>query len=181
MISTDDNEYLYSLRDLSAVSYTSSILENEIDHVLSSIGSKRFAAVVSDNASAIANAQKHISDKYLHILNIWCIVHFVNLITKDILGIFFFSFLIIYYLTKLNQFNFKILEYNFANKIVKQCNIISRFFKTSHMAGAILRKYIEDHNIEGGGLHIYIQTRWTSMYETTNSIVRLKELLEKVR
>ena len=60
MISTDDYEYLYSLCNLSAVSHTSSILENEIDRVLSSIGSKRFAAVVSDNASAIANAQKHI-------------------------------------------------------------------------------------------------------------------------
>lgn len=92
MISTDDNEYLYSLRDLSAVSHTSSVLENEIDRVLSSIGPKRFAAVVSDNASAIANARKHISDKYPHILNIRCIVHFVNLITKDILGIFFFFF-----------------------------------------------------------------------------------------
>ena len=56
MISTDDNEYLYSLHDLFAVSHISSILENEIDRVLSSIESKRFVAVISDNASAIANA-----------------------------------------------------------------------------------------------------------------------------
>ena len=89
MIFTNDNEYLYSLRDLSAVSHTSSILENKIDRILFSIGLKRFAAVVSDNVSVIANAQKHISDKYPHILNIRCIVHFINLITKDILDIFF--------------------------------------------------------------------------------------------
>ena len=49
------------------------------------------------------------------------------------------------------------------------------------MAEAILRKYIKDHNIEGEGLYIYTQTRWTSMFETTNLIIRLKELLEKVR
>ena len=67
------------------------------------------------------------------------------------------------------------------NKIVKQYNVISHFFKKSYMIGAILRKYIEDHNIEGGGLHIYTQTKWTSMYKMTNSIVRLKEPLEKVR
>jgi hypothetical protein len=90
MISTDDNEYLYSLHDLFIVSHTFSILENKIDHVLSSIESKRFAAVVSDNVSTIANARKHISDKYSHILNIRYIIHFVNLITKDILDIFFF-------------------------------------------------------------------------------------------
>ena len=51
----------------------------------------------------------------------------------------------------------------------------------SHIAEAILKKYIEDHNIEDRGLHIYTQTRWTSIFETTNLIVRLKELLEKVR
>ena len=89
MITTDNNKYLYSLRDLSAVSHTSNFLENEIDRVISAIGSKNFSAVVSDNASAIANARKHISEKYPHILNIRCIVHFVNLITKDILGNFF--------------------------------------------------------------------------------------------
>ena len=93
MIITDNNEYLYLLRDLSAVSHTANVLKNEIDHVLSTIGSKRFVAVVSDNASAIANVRKHISKKYPYILNIHCIVHFVNLITKDILGNFF-SFII---------------------------------------------------------------------------------------
>ena len=89
MITTDNNEYLYSLRDLSSVSHTASLLENEIDRVLSAVGSKRFAAVVSDNASAIASAQKHIFERYPHIRNIRCVVHFVNLITKDILGNFF--------------------------------------------------------------------------------------------
>lgn len=90
MITTDSSGYLYSLRDLSAVSHTANVIENEIDRILSMVGTKRFAAVVSDNASAIASARRHISDKYPHILNIRCIVHFVNLITKDILGIFLF-------------------------------------------------------------------------------------------
>ena len=56
MITTDNNEYLYSLHDLSAISHTFNILENEIDHVISTIRSKNFSAVISDNASAIANA-----------------------------------------------------------------------------------------------------------------------------
>ena len=100
MITTDSNEYMYSLRDLSAVNHMANVLEEEIDRVLTVVGPKRFATVVSDNTSAIANAQKYISKKYLHILNICCVVHFVNLITKDILGIFFFLFDNL--LTKLN-------------------------------------------------------------------------------
>jgi hypothetical protein len=87
MIITGNNkEYLHSLRDLSNISHTSENLEKEIDKVLSTIGPKKFSAVVTDNASAIANARKHISEKYPHILNIRCVAHYVNLITKDILG-----------------------------------------------------------------------------------------------
>ena len=86
MIISDNKEYLYSLRNLLSISHTAKVLEDEIDRVLTAIGPKKFAAVVSDNASAIANARKHISEKYPYILNIRCIAHFVNLITKDILG-----------------------------------------------------------------------------------------------
>lgn len=65
MITTADNkEYLYSLRDLSDKSHTAKVLEDEIDHVLSKIGPKKFAAVVTDNASAMASARKHINEKY---------------------------------------------------------------------------------------------------------------------
>ena len=100
IITSDNKEYLYSLRNLSDLSQTSEVLEKEIDRVLTTIGTKKFAAVVTDNASAIANARKHISEKYPYILNIRCITHCVNLITKDILGnVFFF---IIYCLTKPN-------------------------------------------------------------------------------
>jgi len=86
MIIADNKEYLYSLRNLSSVNHTAKVLEEEIDRVLTAIGPKKFAAVVSDNAAAIANARKQISEKYSYILNIRCIAHFVNLITKDILG-----------------------------------------------------------------------------------------------
>ena len=61
-------------------------------------------------------------------------------------------------------------------------NIISRFFKTFHKAGHVLNKIIKEYIIiEGGGLSTYTPTRWTSMYETTNGVVRLKRALEKVR
>ncbi len=95
MITTDNNEYLYSLHDLSAISHTFNILENEIDHVIFAVKSKNFSAVVLNNVLVIANVWKYISEKYPHILNIHYIVYFVNLITKNILDNFFS--LIIYF------------------------------------------------------------------------------------
>lgn len=89
MIIANHKEYLYLLRDLSNVSHTTKTLEEEIDRVLIAIGPNNFAAVVTDNAVAIANARKNISEKYPYILNIRCITHFINLITKDILGKYF--------------------------------------------------------------------------------------------
>jgi len=86
MIIANHKEYLYSLRNLSDVNHTAKVLEEEIDRILLEIGPNKFASVISDNASAIANAQKHISEKYPFILNIRCIAHYINLITKDILG-----------------------------------------------------------------------------------------------
>ena len=86
MIIADHKEYLYSLRNLSDVNHTAKVLEEKIDSILLEIGPNKFASVISDNASAIANAQKHISEKYPFILNIRCIAHYINLITKDILG-----------------------------------------------------------------------------------------------
>jgi hypothetical protein len=86
IITSDRREFLYSLKDLSAVSHTADLLESEIKKVLNEVGPEKFAAVVSDNASAIAAARRRISESYPHIMNIRCIAHFVNLISKDILG-----------------------------------------------------------------------------------------------
>jgi len=47
------------------------------------------------------------------------------------------------------------------------------FFKTSHMTGSLLRRYIEEYQIKGGGLKTFVETRRTSMYETTSSIVTM--------
>ena len=67
-----------------------------------------------------------------------------------------------------------------ANNIIRYCNIISRFFKTSHKANAVLKQFTKEYGIEGGGLQTYCPTRWTSMFDTTDAIVRLKRPLEKV-
>ncbi len=42
MITTDNNEYLYLLHNLSVINHTFNIFENEIDYVISAIRSKFF-------------------------------------------------------------------------------------------------------------------------------------------
>ena len=58
--------------------------------------------------------------------------------------------------------------------------MISRFFKTSHKANAALKQFTEEYSIEGGRLQTFCSTHWTSMFDTTDAIVRLKRPLEKV-
>jgi hypothetical protein len=74
------------LRDLSGICHTAKVIEEEIDRVIIAVDPKKFSAIVTDNASSMVNARKLISEKYPHIVNMHCIVHFVNLITKDILS-----------------------------------------------------------------------------------------------
>lgn len=97
-----------------------------------------------------------ISERYPHILNIRCIAHFVNLITKDI------------------------ISYDFSKKLLKKCNKIIKFFNKSHQVKALLDSYIQQTKIEGGGLKTYSKTRWTSMYDTVLSIIRLQPCFQLV-
>jgi hypothetical protein len=60
-----------------------------MQNVINEIGFNKFAAVVSDNAPTIAAARKKLTENYPHIMNIRCVAHLVNLITKDILGKFY--------------------------------------------------------------------------------------------
>uniref|UniRef100_U9TDT5 DUF659 domain-containing protein n=1 Tax=Rhizophagus irregularis (strain DAOM 181602 / DAOM 197198 / MUCL 43194) TaxID=747089 RepID=U9TDT5_RHIID len=130
------------LKNLSAVSHMADLIKSEILEIIEKIGSEKFVAIVLDNASAVAATRQRISDTYPHIMNIHCIAHFVNLISKDI------------------------LEHIFPKHILKWCNILSRFFKTSHQGRYFLNKYIT----ELGGLKNYCKPQWTSSYKTVSSI-----------
>ena len=59
-------------------------------------------------------------------------------------------------------------------------NAISSFFKRSHRANETFKNLMNQHNIIGGGLKTYVETRWTTVYEAVNSIVRNKKVLEEV-
>ncbi|CAB5392201.1 unnamed protein product [Rhizophagus irregularis] len=72
------------------------------------------------------------------------------------------------------------LDHSIATKILAACNTIAKFFKTSHIGHNLLSECAKNLEIKGGGLKCFIKTRWTSMYEATYSIVRMKRALEEV-
>ncbi|CAG8712284.1 13264_t:CDS:2, partial [Cetraspora pellucida] len=85
IMTPNHKEFLYALRDLSHISHTADLLFNEIEKILIKIGPEKFIGVISDNALAIVATHKQINQKYPSIINLRCIVHFVNLISHDIL------------------------------------------------------------------------------------------------
>lgn len=150
-------EYLYKLENYSEESHTAEFLANQIELVINRIGSKKFSAIISDNAANIALARRLICSKYKNIMNIRCIAHCYNLISKDI------------------------LQHTFAERMIQRANRIVQFFKKSHKAAAILKEKVEQYEISGGGLKTYVETRWITVHECVSSIVRLKNCLEEIR
>ncbi|CAG8832035.1 37037_t:CDS:2, partial [Gigaspora margarita] len=74
-----------------------------------------------------------------------------------------------------------IIRHIFAERMIHRANKIVEFFKKSHKAAAILNQKILLHQISGGGLKTYIETRWTTVYECVSLIVRLKICLEEIQ
>ncbi|CAG8838938.1 39354_t:CDS:2, partial [Gigaspora margarita] len=150
-------EYLYELANYSDQSHTGEFLANQIELIINRIGKDKISAIISDNGSNVASARRIICSKYRNILNIRCIAHCFNLISKDI------------------------IRHTFAEKIIQRANKLVGFFKKSHKAAAILNQKILQYQVSGGGLKTYVETRWTTVHECVSSIVRLKNCLEEIR
>jgi len=156
LITNQRKEYLLNLEDLSDKGHTADCISKVIEEVIGRVGINKFVAITSDNGANVAAARRTISQKYPSILNIRCIAHCINLISSDII--------------KINQ----------ANKLVRQANIITKFFKNSTIGMKLLKDAIKLKNIQGGGLKVYVETRWTTVYECTSLIWRLKDALQHV-
>ena len=110
----DHREYLWSLKNLSHQYYTVNFLGEQIEEIIDKIGANIFSAIVSDADANIKLAYYHITKKFPHMLNIRCIAHAINLISKDI------------------------CKTLFANRILSWCMILVKYFKSSHLSGKIL-------------------------------------------
>ncbi len=69
---------------------------------------------MNDSDANIKLARHQITEKYPHIINIHCIAHAINFIFKDI------------------------CKTSFANKVLCQCIILVKYFKSSHLSSNIL-------------------------------------------
>lgn len=86
-------------------------MAEEIDLVLEKVGSEKISAIVTDAGPNIQAARQIITKKYPSILNIRCIAHAINLISKDICNT------------------------PFADRMLKRCNTLITYFKKCYLAG----------------------------------------------
>jgi hypothetical protein len=117
------------------INHTGEFLANQIEMVIDCIGRKKILAIVSDNGADIASARRLICSKYKNILNIRCVAHCYNLISKDI------------------------IQHTFAERKIQRANRIVQFFKRSHKDAATLKEKIKQHEIGGSGFKTYVETR----------------------
>ena len=147
---------MYKIVNLSSQSHTGELLEQQITLILEEIGVEKFSAIVTNGGANVQKARELINSKFKHILNIRCIAHCLNLISKDI------------------------ISHSFAKRITNQCNILVKFFRASHRAKSSLEFMINERNIIGGGLKSHVDTRWITMYESLESIYRLRTCMTDV-
>jgi hypothetical protein len=156
LLTRSRKEYLWSLEDLSDVKHTGQHIASAIDEVINKVGNEKFVAIVSDHGSNVASARRIITQKYPNIINVRCIAHCINLISSDIVKI------------------------RHVKDLVRRGNIVTKYFKYSTLAASWLHEAIKIKNIQGGGLKTYVETRWTTVFECTSSIWRLKDALQHV-
>jgi len=92
-------------------------LAEELNQVLEKIILDKFLAIVTDACDNIQAACHIITKKYPSILNIRCIVHAINLISKNI------------------------CKTPFADCILKCCNTLVTYFKISHLTDKLNNSY----------------------------------------
>ena len=154
IITPTRRQYVYSIDDFSSERHTSAFNEEQMLKVIETIGSNKFAAIVTDAEAAMQAGRRKIMEKYPHIMTVRCIAHHINLVTKDIISI------------------------DWAIEVLKKCQKIVSFFHGSHRAGAALRDEIKTSL--GGNLKSSVKTRWSTAWDVCESILRLENNIKCV-
>ncbi|CAB5377283.1 unnamed protein product [Rhizophagus irregularis] len=141
ILTPDQEQYFYALHNYSGDHHTGDFLASQITDIIKKIGPEKVSALVTDNAANCVKAREIVTNQFPNIIDLRCIAHFVNLVTKQI------------------------MEHDLAKITISGCNQITSFFKRSHIVGKLLTDATTALQIVGGGLKTYCETRWTSMYE----------------
>ena len=146
-------EYLAALKNFS---HTGKMLAKEISAVIEKIGVSKFAAVVTDSAVNCKVARRPTANNYPHIWNIRCTAHAINLIAADL------------------------VERDEIKSLKKPNDCITLFDDSSHQGNALLKQGLTNMKIQSEGLQAWIKTRWSSLFMTTDSLLRVRLVFDWV-
>jgi hypothetical protein len=156
LMTSNRREYLWNIENVSSESITGEFLANHIEKIINVIGCSKIAGLVTDGAANCKVARRLIKEKYPYIITMWCIAHHINLISKDI------------------------CKHQFAVSTISKCQTLVTFFLRSHQGMSTLRESINNLKIKGGIMKTATKTRWSTMYDCCESILRLRSAFEDV-
>ncbi|CAB5373801.1 unnamed protein product [Rhizophagus irregularis] len=85
ILTPDREQYLYALHDYSGDHHTGDFLASQITDIIKKIGPEKVFALVTDNAANCIKAREIVTNQFPNIIDLQCIAHFVNLVTKQIM------------------------------------------------------------------------------------------------
>lgn len=156
IISQTRKQYIYSINNFSSDRHTAKFNEEKILNVIETIGANKFVTIVSDAEAALRAAKRNIVKKYPNIIAVRCIAHHINLITKDITSI------------------------EWAKNTLQKCQQIVSFFHNAHRAGEALCDEIISSFSIGGNLKSSVKTRWSTVWDVCEAILRLENCIKLV-
>ncbi|RHZ65590.1 hypothetical protein Glove_314g43 [Diversispora epigaea] len=159
-------EYLIKLKTYNKEKQTGIFMANEIQKIMQNVRIGKFKAVitdihvpkidfgflsiVTDNGANLRVARRITHEKYPYILDLRCMAHAINLIASDF------------------------AEIDLIKNLIFNCGSIIGFFNNSHAAHGYYKEQLYVMKIKGGEIQSYCKTRWGTLYNTTDSLVRSK-------
>lgn len=130
-------------------------ISSQIKQVLEEVGSMKFTAIITDNASNMKAAWKEISKEYPHIACIGCASHCLNLLINDIM--------------KLSPFKTTLNDCKSVIKYIKNKHVILAFFEKTQK---------EKYGQSVKSLKLPSNTRWGAAVLMFESFLSNKEALQ---
>ncbi|GES99414.1 ribonuclease H-like domain-containing protein [Rhizophagus clarus] len=147
-------EFLLELKDYLQGSTTGDFLADQVSSIVEKTGVEKFAAFVTDSESNCHRAREIIERTYLHVIDMKCAAHAINLIAAD----FSKNLIVASFISELN----KVIE----------------FFNRSHAANKELEKGLRNMKISEGRLQTYVKIRWRFLFNSVDSILHTRPVFD---
>ena len=154
---SSSTEYILSIDDLSAIQHNAENLKEYLTSIIfqnNCIEPSSIIALVTDTPHVMEKMKSEIQKDNKNIIPLKCVLHVLNLISKDI------------------------AHHQISRDTINSNSKIVNFFKSSHLMLSWIKEYQKSRKIKNG-MSLFTETRWYSLSKLCISIQTYKEAFKE--